>query len=337
MIWVKLTEIRPNANNPRQISADDFALLKRSLMQFPEMLTARPLVCYTSDMGGYVILGGNQRYRALCDIGADEVPIVLADDWTPQQRDEFLIKDNTHYGKWDTEMLANEWDSVKLDEWGLDVPDFKVEPEAEEDDYEVPKTITTDIVPGDLFEIGPHRLLCGDSTNADDVARLMNGEKADMVFTDPPYGYNYESKYYKSGNPFGMMENDDKILDFMPCVHLFTQENCGIYICRSQQNIHKWRRIIDDYFTYKNTIIWKKNNWSMGDLEGAYAGQYEMILFYHKGRIKLSNGRDTDVWEFDRQKAEIHPTQKPVELISFSISKTSKNNCNNNNDDCCCS
>ena len=123
MQWVKLTDIRPNANNPRQISADDFALLKRSLMQFPEMLTARPLVCYTSDMGGYVILGGNQRYRALCDIGAEEVPIVLADDWTAQQRDEFLIKDNTHYGKWDTEMLANEWDAVELGEWGLHLPE----------------------------------------------------------------------------------------------------------------------------------------------------------------------------------------------------------------------
>lgn len=76
-------------------------------------------------------MGGNQRYRALCDIGADEVPIVLADDWTAQQRDEFLIKDNTHYGKWDTEMLANEWDAVELAEWGLHFPEKEEKEEKE--------------------------------------------------------------------------------------------------------------------------------------------------------------------------------------------------------------
>jgi len=88
--------------------------------------------CYTSDMGGYTILGGTQRYRALCDIGVAEVTIELADDWTPQQRDEFLIKDNTHYGKWDMDTLANEWDAVELAEWGLHLPEPQEEKQEKE-------------------------------------------------------------------------------------------------------------------------------------------------------------------------------------------------------------
>ena len=108
MLWVKLIDIHPNPNNPRTINADKFAKLKRSLIEFPEILTARPLVCVTSDFGGYTILGGNMRYKALCDIGAAEVPIILADEWTIKQRDEFLIKDNVSFGEWNWDELPNE-------------------------------------------------------------------------------------------------------------------------------------------------------------------------------------------------------------------------------------
>jgi len=319
----KLTDIKPNPNNPRVIRDENFKKLVNSIKEFPEMLELRPIVV-NKDM---VILGGNMRYRACQEAGLKEVPIKIADKLTQDQEIEFIIKDNVSGGDWDWEMLANEWDEQKLDEWGLDVPDWDVEEaEAEEDNFEVPDEVHTDIVLGDLFEIGEHRLLCGDSTDSDQVEKLMNGEKADMVFTDPPYGYKYESNYYKNGNPFGMLENDDSVIDFMPNVNLFTKDNCGIYICGSHQTIHKWRDIVEKYFIYKNLIVWKKNNWSMGDLEGDYAGQHELIIFCHKGRIKLNGGRDTNVWEFDRQRADVHPTQKPIDLTSFAINKTSLQN-----------
>jgi len=118
----------------------------------------------------------------------------MYETWIKVQKAEFLIKDNVGFGEWDWDSLANEWDTEKLDEWGLDLPvDLSVQEvlEAEEDDYEIPNEINTDIVLGDLFEIGEHRLLCGDSTDSDQVAKLMNGQKADMVFTDPPYGVSY--------------------------------------------------------------------------------------------------------------------------------------------------
>ena len=184
---MKLSEIRANPNNPRLIKDEKFAKLVESIRSFPEMLKLRPIVVNDEN----VVLGGNMRLKACKEAGLKNVPVIKASELTEEQQREFIIKDNVGFGEWDWEMLANGWDAEKLEEWGLDVPDFTAkELEASEDDYYIPDEVKTDIVPGDLFEIGPHRLLCGDSTNADDVARLMNNEKADMVFTDPPYGVN---------------------------------------------------------------------------------------------------------------------------------------------------
>jgi hypothetical protein len=186
----KISEVKLNPNNPRLIKDDKFKKLVQSIKDFPEMLNIRPIVV-NQDM---IILGGNMRYKACKEAGLKEIPIIVTDLTEDQQR-EFLIKDNTSGGEWDFEVLANEWDTEQLEAWGLDLPiDFNTEVlEAEEDDFEVPDGgIETDIVLGDLFEIGEHRLLCGDSTDSDQVARLMNGEKADMCHTDPHYNIDYE-------------------------------------------------------------------------------------------------------------------------------------------------
>ena len=142
------------------------------------------------------------RYKACIEAGLKEIFILKAEDLTEQQKDEFIVKDNVGFGEWDWDILANEWDTDKLQDWGLDLPlDVSVqELEAEEDDYEIPNEINTDIVLGDLFEIGEHRLLCGDSTDSDQVAKLMNGQKADMVFTDPPYGISVVSNNKVGGD-----------------------------------------------------------------------------------------------------------------------------------------
>ena len=122
MQWVKLSEVKPNPNNPRVIRDDKFAKLKQSIIGFPEMLEKRPLVCFTDTDGKFVVLGGNMRLKALSDIGAKEIPVILADDWTEEQKAQFLIKDNVGFGEWDWEQLANEWDAEQLSEWGLDSP-----------------------------------------------------------------------------------------------------------------------------------------------------------------------------------------------------------------------
>lgn len=215
---VKLSQIKPNENNPRLIKDDKFKKLVKSIQDFPEMLELRPIVV-NSDM---VILGGNMRYRALKEAGAKEVPIIIAENFTEEQQREFLIKDNTSGGEWDWEVLSNEWDSEELEAWGLDIPNFEVDEvlEAEEDDFDATPPEQPITVLGDLYEIGEHRLLCGDSTDSDQVAKLMNGEKADMVFTDPPYDLeneDYHSMIYlftKDAHVF-VMHDDKGIVNYL--------------------------------------------------------------------------------------------------------------------------
>ena len=184
MQTLPIGKIKANPNNPRTIKDDKFFKLVQSLKDLPEMAKVRPVVV-NQDM---VVLGGNMRLKAMKEAGWKEAPVEIV-DWDEEKQRQFIIKDNVGFGEWDWEMLANEWDAEQLEDWGLDIPAFDdpKELEAQEDEYEIPDEVQTDIVLGDLFEIGPHRLLCGDSTDSDAVARLMNGEKWNLLATSPPY------------------------------------------------------------------------------------------------------------------------------------------------------
>ena len=122
---VKISEVKMNPNNPRIIKDDKFHKLVKSIQEFPKMLEIRPIVV-NQDM---IVLGGNMRLKACKEAGLKEVHIVMADDLTEEEQRQFIIKDNVGFGEWDWEMLANEWDSDKLEEWGLDVPQFELEPD----------------------------------------------------------------------------------------------------------------------------------------------------------------------------------------------------------------
>jgi ParB-like chromosome segregation protein Spo0J len=122
---VKISEVKPNPKNPRIIKDGKFQKLVKSIQEFPDMLNKRPLVVFTDVDNKYVVLGGNMRLKACKEIGLKEIPIIVADEWTEEQKNEFLIKDNVGFGEWDWDSLANEWDAEKLDDWGLDVPIFK--------------------------------------------------------------------------------------------------------------------------------------------------------------------------------------------------------------------
>jgi ParB-like chromosome segregation protein Spo0J len=126
---MKLSDIKPNPSNPRIIKDDKFAKLVQSIKDFPQMLELRPIVINSDN----IVLGGNMRLRACKEAGLKEVPVMRADDLTPEQQAEFIIKDNVGFGEWDWDMLANQWDAEKLNDWGLDVPKFE-EIESEQDD-----------------------------------------------------------------------------------------------------------------------------------------------------------------------------------------------------------
>jgi ParB-like chromosome segregation protein Spo0J len=125
-----IAEIKSNPKNPRVIKDEKFAKLVQSLKDFPEMLEKRPLVCFTDTDGKLVVLGGNMRLKAAKEIGLKELPVIIADDWTEEQKAQFLIKDNVGFGEWNWDELQSDWDVEQLADWGLDIPSqFEVEME----------------------------------------------------------------------------------------------------------------------------------------------------------------------------------------------------------------
>ena len=184
---VKLSEIKPNPDNPRVIKRNQLKSLQKSLNDFPEMMKLRPIVV---DEDG-VILGGNMRYQALLANGATETEVETVSGLTPEQKREFVIKDNVAFGDWDWDALANEWDMGQLSEWGLDIPETEATGQ-EIEEVDVPEVAgEPDSQAGEVYSLGRHKLVCGDCTNADIMSKLMGDKVADMLLTDPPYGVDY--------------------------------------------------------------------------------------------------------------------------------------------------
>lgn len=336
-------QIKSNPNNPRVIKDDKFKKLVASIKDLPQMLELRPIVCNSDG----VVLGGNMRLKACKEAGLKEVPVIYASNLTEDQQREFIIKDNVGFGEWDWEMIANEWDTEELTNWGLDIPDFAVRNlEAEEDDFEIPEEVTTDIVLGDLFEIGVHRLLCGDSIDSDQVAKLMNGQKADMVFTDPPYGINYSDEQTGRNRIMGKNSksekhrkiendalNDDHLIkffyDIFTTIEMFSKEDSCAYVCYADSKAYEiFSALKQSGIKYGQNLIWKKQSLNISFHKYQYI--HEPILFIGKSSsvkpygLWNGNSNDTTVLEFDKvTKNIVHPTMKPIELISKLITNSS--------------
>ncbi|MDP6134590.1 MAG: DNA methyltransferase [Candidatus Marinimicrobia bacterium] len=298
---VKRSKIKENPNNPRIIKDHKYYLLVKSLQEFPEMLKLRPIVV-DEDM---MVLGGNKRLKASKDAGLKEVWIEIAEGLTEAQKKEFVIKDNTNYGEWDWDILANEWDSVQLTEWGVDAwpnqDDIKVEPIAGlTDDDDVPEAEESICKAGDIWVLGNHRLLCGDATKKGDVERLMDGQKADMVFTDPPYGMNAVKNSGVLSKKYKDIINDDSINVAINSFELLDDDIPAIwwganYYANILPNKPHW-------------IVWDKNNGGSDQMD------CELAWTNLKGvtrQFTLSS----------EKKNRVHPTQKPVELINWSLDK----------------
>ena len=139
MKLVNINEVKPNPKNPRIIKDVKFNKLVTSIKEFPDMLNKRPLIVFTDVDNKYVVLGGNMRLKACKEIGLKEIPIIVADEWTEEQKNEFLIKDNVGFGEWDWDSLANEWDVEKLDDWALDLPGFDLNADELGTDFSLPE------------------------------------------------------------------------------------------------------------------------------------------------------------------------------------------------------
>lgn len=192
----QLSELKKLENNPRTIKDSDFKKLVQSISENKQYFEARPVIL-SDRTGELVIIAGNQRYEAAKHLKLKEIPTFLISDLTEQKEREIIIRDNVSNGQWDFDLLANEWEAIDLENWGVDLPSFGEDIIlAEEDEFDDGLSLgkQTDIVLGDIFEIGEHRLLCGDSTDSEQIARLFNGKKADLYISDPPYGVAYKGK-----------------------------------------------------------------------------------------------------------------------------------------------
>ena len=327
--WVKTKDIHANENNPRILKDDKFKKLVKSIKDFPEMLEIRPIVVNNEMM----VLGGNMRLRAIQEIGLKEVPIIKAENLTEEQQREFLIKDNVGFGEWDWDALANDWDSAELNEWGLDVPNLDLnELEATEDDFDVPEGGSdTDIVLGDIFEIGQHRLICGDSTQTDTFEKLTEGVLADMVITDPPYNVAYEGKTKDKlkidNDNMGDKQFYQFLYDFYTACAAYSKPGGAWYVWHADSEGANFRQAMKDAgIMVKQCLIWVKSSMVMGRQD--YQWKHEPCLYGWKEGAShhwYSDRKQTTILEFARpnRNAE-HPTMKPIELFSYQISNSSK-------------
>ena len=324
---IKISDIISNPENPRVIKDDKFKKLVQSIKDFPEMLELRPIVVNSSLM----VLGGNMRLRAAQEAGLKEVAVIRAESLTEAQQKEFIIKDNLGYGEWDWELINANWDTEQLTNWGLDIPAFKLQ-DAQEDDYEVPDEIETDIITGDLFEIGVHRLLCGDSTNADDVGKLLGGKEPYLMVTDPPYGVNYDPTWREEYDQFerhsrGKVKNDD-VADWSQVYALSPAKvayvwHAGIFAAIVAEGLTK------SGYQIRSQIIWNKQHFVFG--RGSYHWKHEPCWFSVKKGSKgnwAGDRKQTTVWDIQNKnpmggKKEdsntAHGTQKPVECMARPI------------------
>jgi DNA modification methylase len=312
----KLADIKSNPNNPRIIKDDKFKKLVASIKEFPQMLSLRPIVV-NDDM---IVLGGNMRLKACKEAGLKEVPVIKASDLNEEQQKAFIIKDNVGYGEWDWDMLANEWDAEELVEWGLDIPNFVIDDlgTAEEDDFDVPDGgIETDIVLGDLFEIGEHRLLCGDSININSVEKLLDGNKVDMLFTDPPYNVGFNGRSGK----FDVIENDDlKTEDFDKFIEEFSQTVHTLQIPIKYIWCNwKFYGTLQKHFELNACIVWAKNVFGLGR---GYRHQHEFCFF--EGKLDEGINNESDLWQIKKDSKYMHPTQKPIELSARALGNHKK-------------
>ena len=291
-----------------------------------------------------IIIEGHGRYLALKELGYTEVEVIRLNHLTEEQKAAYAIAHNklTMNTEFDIEKLQYELNKLEVNGFDLDLLGFDeaeleeiTEDEIEEteedrteiieDDLEIVESKNIVIKTGDLIELGNHRLMCGDSTNLEDVKKLISGKKVNMVFTDPPYGYKYQSNMRTKSDKFDMLTNDDKILNFMPILKKF----CSgfVFICASWKNIKEWIKLFEEYFELTNIIVWNKGGGGMGDLKHTFATDYELILCSSRN-CEITGKRIGSVWTINKDASinYVHPTQKPIKLSATAIESTTKEN-----------
>ena len=337
MKLVPIDKLVPYVNNARTHSAEQINKLRSSLREFGFI---NPVIID----GNFGIIAGHGRVMAAKEEGIKEVPCVLVDYLTEAQKKAYILADNRFAldAGWDEELLKLEIESLQGADFdvsltGFDQTEidklFDVGQDVKDDDFDVEEELKKPAMTrlGDLWILGNHRLYCGDSTKKETYDILMDGKKANLVVTDPPYNVNYE------GNA-GKIKNDNMTNDafyrflfdsFLNMEKVMT-DDASIYVFHADTEGLNFRKAFSDAgFYLSGTCIWKKQSLVLG--RSPYQWQHEPVLFgwKKKGKHQWYTGRkESTIWEFDKPKKNAdHPTMKPVPLIAYPIMNSSMSNC----------
>jgi len=330
----KLSDLTPDDKNANKGTVRGRAQLEQSMRKFGFL---EPGVLDKNDN----IVGGNKRTEVAADLGLDDPIIVETDgtrpvyvrrsdlDLTTKRGREAAIALNR------TAQTGIEFDGSVLEDLigaGVEVGDWFFENELEAllgavgevesglledaDPDAIPAEVETRCKPGDLWQLGRHRLLCGDSTNPQHIESLFEGKRASLVFSDPPYGYEYQSNMRTKSPKFEVLTNDDCILsDYLPLLPMCSDG--WVIVCTSWKVIREWMDACEPLGKLQNVIIWDKGGGGMGDLSHSLLTDYEMLLAYNRG-AEIIGKRIGTVWSIGKDAAGSyqHATQKPVELFT---------------------
>lgn len=329
----KITELIAAEYNPRKINKVQEQDLKDSLTRFG---LVDPIIININKERKNIVIGGHQRLKVWADLGNTEIDCNELNLTLDKER-ELNIRLNKNGGTFDDELVKEYFDYEELTEWGFTPEELFEQEETTADglidEDEIPEAKESKVKIGDIWKLGEHRIMCGDSTSSDDVAKLMNGEKADMVFTDPPYNVDYGN----SNNPRHKSRtilNDKKsitdwdkfVKDYVTNLLLFTNGN--IYISMSDKELGHLQRVFEECGgRWASFIIWVKDRLILSGKD--YHSRHETILYgWNKkieNRLRVEDRKQDDVWEIKRpSNSDLHPTMKPIELIERMLINSSK-------------
>ncbi len=340
----EINQLIPYENNPR-INDDSVDLVANSIKRFG---FKNPVIIDRNN----VIIAGHTRIKASKKLGIKEIPCVVADDLTEEETKALRLADNKtqELSTWEDSILEMELGDIKeinMEEFGFETPEFDVE--AEEDDFDIEFPEKPKSQKGQIWKLGNHRLMCGDATSLEDAKKLMDGNKADLVFTDPPYNVSLGSKnkvlnkmdHEKRGHRIereiisdeGMSDSEIGEKLWKPAFQNMSdnaKDDCSIYVTMPQGGTHMMMMMMADAsWQVKHELMWLKNQptFSMGRLDYDY--KHEPIMYgWKKGHNFYGNGQFTkSVWEIDKpRESKLHPTMKPIELIANALLNSSEKN-----------
>ena len=326
--YIKIADLKPYDKNPRKNNP----AVDKVAASIKEFGFQNPVIV-DKDLE---VVAGHTRLKAAKKLKLKEVPVIMVEDLTPEQIKAYRIADNktSELAEWDNDLLVGELSDLQLSDYNLELTGFDLDEinklmgnatgEAQEDDFDSEAAVAAIVEPitkrGDVYQLGRHRLMCGDSTAIDDVEKLMDGRKADMVFTDPPYGVDY-----KGINNDGRDGLEELLRGAFGCIYGTSKSGASCYVFHSDRCADIFHSVFREFFHFSSMIIWVKNSLTLSRTD--YQSQHEPCLY---GWIKdgthtfYGDRRQTSIWEYDKQRIEGHTTPKPIGIISRALSNSSK-------------